>query len=159
MQQPWGRSVLTNSLSGNPDLKNAPVPLLQNAINAAIVLDQQLNVLLDGYDFYVARYGGVPGEEQPIEDATVSIKELGKLPLDIAIQMASWRKDQEPQLSRLGFELYVINEFTLHMFAIYSLLERKGIELEKLDLEKVSEAFAALRDCNRALPLNNPEIN
>jgi hypothetical protein len=126
--------------------------LIRKAAEAALVLDQQLNVLLDAYDFYVQRYEAVtPSEELELADLQVSIKELGSLPRAVAVRLDQWRKDQEPALSADGFEISVLNEFNLHMNAVATFLHRKHIDLEAFVARLVGEAFMQLRDSNRLI--------
>lgn len=125
--------------------------LIKNAADAALVLDRALTKLLDEYDLYLQRY-----EVQEVSDAFQmkdvqdSIKELGTLPLQVANRLDDWMRDKQPELSFEGFELNVLNEFSLHLFALSTFFHRKYIEVE-IDHTDIGEAFQTLRNVNRLL--------
>jgi len=126
--------------------------MLVQARDAALVLGQSLNVLLDLYDFYTERY---PAETQSqrfeLEDLQVSILELGTLPKQVAEALHAWTRGDETMLSREGFELHVLNEFNVHMNAVSTFMFRKHIDLSEFDARAVGDAFFTLRTTNRLL--------
>lgn len=123
--------------------------LIKNAANAALALNGQLDLLLDAYDFYVHRY---QGSQSALErrDLDETVRALGTLPLQIANQLDDWARDIAPELSAQGFEEYVLNELSLHMFAASMFFIRKGIDVE-LKNTSIGHAFGDLRTVNRLL--------
>lgn len=118
--------------------------LLAKALDGAVRLDQQLNVLLDLYDFFAQRY---PNDRE-LEDLQVSIKAMGQLPEMIALNLTAWRVNMEPTLSRLGFETNVLNEVCIHMHSMSSFFQRKGLDLEPYSAVVVRECMNSLRLAN-----------
>lgn len=126
--------------------------LIKSAAEAAIVLDRQLNILLDAYDFYVTRYpADTPSAQLELRDLQVSIKELGTLPHQVASRLEQWRHDQDPTLSKEGFEVHVLNEFSIHLHALSFFIASKGIDLEPFDGSIVGHALMAIRAANREI--------
>lgn len=118
--------------------------LLAKALDGAVRLDQQLNVLLDLYDFFVQRYPNDP----ELGDLQASIKELGQLPELVALNLTAWRVGMEPTLSRLGFEVNVLNEVCVHMQAMSVFFKRKGLDIEPYSAVLVCECMNSLRLAN-----------
>lgn len=123
--------------------------LLPKALDGAVRLDQQLNALLDLYDFYTQRYPATDASgELELRDLQVSIKALGQLPELISMNLIAWRTGMEPTLSRLGFEENVLNEMLLHMHAMSTFFKRKGLDLEPYSGVLVKECMNSLRLAN-----------
>lgn len=132
-------------------LAHARLKLIKNAADAALVLNQNLDLLLDAYDFYVQRYEALtPSDELTLKDLQTSIAALGVLPLQVANHLDDWTRDKQPELSSQGFEVNVLNEFSIHMFAVSTFFHRKLIDLE-LDHPSIAMAFENLRSVNRLL--------
>jgi hypothetical protein len=128
--------------------------LLNSAIEAVITLDRQLNVLLDAYDFFVDRYsvdGATASTRLELADAQVSIKELGQLPHQIALQLAAWKNELTPEVSHIGFELYTLNEFALHMMALTRFMHRKDIDISQNNPLHFRDAINTLKKANEHL--------
>jgi len=125
--------------------------LIRSAAQAALILDRCLTVLLDEYDFYLERSGALTTSETlEQKDVLVSIHELGTLPTQLANRIDDWSRDKQHELSQLGFEVHVLNEFSLHMFAIATFLHNKHIEPD-LDQSEIGKAFLTLRNVNSLL--------
>jgi hypothetical protein len=144
----------------NRFMKTEPIPalyrdeLLLKACNGALVLGRNLNYLLDAYDFYVQRYTPETAQQTAeLEDLEVSIYELGTLPKHVAEAIKAWRSNTENMLSRSGFEIYILNEFNLHLNAISTFMARKHIDLENFQVQQVGQAFLALKNANNAFTL------
>jgi hypothetical protein len=120
--------------------------LLARALDSAVLLDQQLNLLLDAYDFYSDRYG--ISHPVQMKDLQVSIKALGTIPRLIALNLVAWRTGVMPDLSREGFELNVLNELVLHMNTLY-----RAFTTEKIDLGIFSTQLVS--DCMRDIKIAN----
>ncbi len=126
--------------------------VLAKAIDGAVLLDQQLNKLLDLFDFYVERYpADTPTAQLELTDLSVSIKELGTLPRLIALNLAAWRHGTTPVLSRQGFEQNALSEFELHLFALHSFFQRKGLDTSEYSPVVVNDSMQALRRANQLL--------
>jgi hypothetical protein len=126
--------------------------VLAKAIDGAVLLDQQLNKLLDLFDFYVERYpADTPTTQLELTDLSVSIKELGTIPRLIALNLAAWRHGTPPVLSREGFEQHALSEFELHLFALHTFFQRKGLDTSGYSPVLVNDSMAALRLANKLL--------
>jgi hypothetical protein len=126
--------------------------VLAKAIDGAVLLDQQLNKLLDLFDFYVERYpADTPSERLELTDLSVSIKELGTLPRVVALNLHAWRHGTPPVLSRQGFEEHALGELELHLFALHSFFERKGLDTSAYSPILVNDSMDALRLANKLL--------
>lgn len=128
--------------------EHARTALIRSAVEAAVVLGRQLNILLDHYDFYLHRHA-VEGAFEHAELRT-TVLELGRLPHQLAAQLLHWRQGTEPMLSREGFELFVLNELRLHLTALATFLSRTQ-DLDPYDHLLVGNAFDALRTSNQLL--------
>lgn len=125
-------------------------PVLRKAIDAAIRLDAQLNILLDAYDFYCERYPAqTKSQEIELADLQASIKELGQLPSVIALTLTCWRTHQEPPLSEQGFEINVMNEITVHLVGLSRFFTRKGIDLEPYSDEIIYDIIGMMNVANK----------
>lgn len=123
--------------------------LLAKALDGAVRLDHQLNVLLDLYDFYSHRYPvTTPSAELELRDLHVSIKALGQLPELIALNLIAWRTGMEPTLSGDGFRSNVLDEMHLHLHALASFFKRKGLDIEPYSEVLVKECMNSLRLAN-----------
>lgn len=126
--------------------------LIKNAADAAVLLDKALTKLLDEYDFYLKRYvesgSMTPSEEFELKDLQPSIQELGVTPLHVANRLDDWSRDKTPELSQEGFEVHVLNEFSIHMFSLATFLRRKQIDVD-VDHQEIAKAFTTLRQVNR----------
>jgi hypothetical protein len=132
-------------------LAHARLTLIKNAADAALTVNQQLDKLLDAYDFYMQRYETeTPSQELELKDLQVSIMALGSLPLQLANRLDDWTRDVEPELSTNGFEIYVINELSLHMFSVATFFWRKHIETD-VDHQVTQQAFNSLREVNKSM--------
>jgi hypothetical protein len=130
-------------------LSDQQLQLLPKALDGAVRLDQQLNSLLDLYDFYTQRYPANDASgELELRDLQVSIKALGQLPELIALNLVAWRTGMEPTLSRVGFETNVLNEMLLHMHALATFFKRKGLDLDPYSGVLVKECMNSLRLAN-----------
>lgn len=126
--------------------------LLKHAGDAALELNKQLNLLLDGYDFAISRWRfEEPSEQLELRELQASIKELATLPRMIAMELDAWSLDEEQTLSRIGFEIHVLNELAIHMHSVAFFLGRRHIDIEPFSLRSVSSAIAVLRATNRLL--------
>lgn len=126
--------------------------LLAKALDGAVVLDRQLNLLLDAYDFFTQRYPATtPSQDLELKDLQASIKALGSLPQMVALTLVAWRTFMEPPLSREGFEVNVLNEITIHMHSMARFFHMKHI-----DLEPYSQLI--VRDCMTSLVLANKQF-
>lgn len=122
---------------------------LSRALCSAIILDKQLNILLDLYDFFVSRHpADTSSMELEIRDLSVSIKSLGELPKHIAVNLIAWRENTQPTLSQSGFELHVLNEMLLHMQSLAYFFSRKQLDLEPYSATLVQGALDELRFAN-----------
>jgi Tfp pilus assembly protein PilO len=121
--------------------------LIRQAACAVQALDADLNHLLDAYDFYVQRFP----DDKELADLNVSIDALGSLPLIVAHQLTHWAQNEKSELSRDAFEIGVLNEFSLHMFALTNFMERKNVDVQDVVPEKVADAFNALKLTNTIL--------
>ena len=125
--------------------------LISEAAEAAVVLDRALTKLLDEYDFCLQRYEVTNVSEAfQMKDVQDSIKALSTLPHQVANRLDDWMRDKQPELSFEGFELNILNEFSLHLFALDTFFYRKLIDPE-VDHKEVGEAFNTLRKVNRLL--------
>jgi hypothetical protein len=118
--------------------------LLSKVLDGAVRLDQQLNLLLDLYDFFSQRYP----DDKELPDLQVSIKALGQLPEMIALNLTAWRTNMEPTLSRIGFETNVLNEVCVHMQTMSTFFKRRGLDLEPYSPIVVRECMNSLRLAN-----------
>jgi hypothetical protein len=131
-----------------PDRDN----LIRDASQAALVLNTQFNILLDAYDFYVTRFPAeTPSEQLELRDLQVSIKELGSLPHQMAAQLQFWKNDEQPTISSHGFELFILNEFQLHMHSLATFMVRKKIDLEPFDPKLFGLLMRKFKDANRLI--------
>lgn len=123
--------------------------LLAHALDSAIRLNQQLNALLDLYDFYVDRYPpGTAGEELELQDLYVSIKALGELPYHVGMALKAWRSGAEPLLSKTGFQVHVLNEIELHMRALSSFFHRKHLDMDGYSDVLTRDALRTIQAAN-----------
>lgn len=127
--------------------------LLSKALDGAVRLDQQLNMLLDLYDFFVQRYP----DDSELQDLQVSIKAMGQLPELIALNLTAWRVNMEPTLSRIGFETNVLNEVCVHMQTMSSFFKRKGLDIEPYSPVVVRECMNSLRLANNIFGVKRHE--
>lgn len=124
-------------------------PVLKKAIDAAIRLDSQMNILLDAYDFYMERYPArTRSQEMEHADLQASIKELGQLPSLVALTLTTWRTFMEPPLSAGGFEINVLNELTVHLNGLARFFASKGIDLEPYSEEILCDVIGSLKEAN-----------
>lgn len=120
--------------------------LLARALDSAVLLDQQLNLLLDAYDFYSDRYG--VSHPVQMKDLQVSIKALGTIPHMVALNLVAWRVGMVPDLSREGFELNVLNELAIHMTTLYRAVKAEKIDLGIFSVQLVSDCLRDLKIAN-----------
>lgn len=126
--------------------------LIKMAAEAAIELDKQLTILLDAYDFYVQRYhADTPSATLEFNDLQDTISQIAVLPQFITLRLEQWHKCQETTQSCIGFEMNVLNEMALHIYALASFMIKKGIDLEGFDSELISEALSTFRRVNKTL--------
>lgn len=126
--------------------------LIKSAADAAILLDQQLTKLLDEYDFCIRRYEvKTESDVLRLEDVNETIRSLGVLPLHVANRIDDWSRDKQAELSFEGFEEFVLNEFSIHLYALSVFLQRAHVDLEFLDRESIAGAFITLRSVNKQL--------
>lgn len=125
--------------------------LLAYALDSAIRLNQQLNTLLDLYDFYVDRHSpDSAGEELELRDLNVSIKALGELPYHVGMTLKAWRNSTPPLLSKTGFHLNVLNEIGLHMYALSTFFARKGLDMAGYSESLTKESLKTIQAANLA---------
>lgn len=108
--------------------------LITQAADAALVFNNQLNVLLDACDFYIQRYP-VENRSQLFElkDLHASITALGSLPYAIAERLTTWKLERQSIISAEGFEQFVLIEFELHINSMLMFLSRKHIDTDPFD--------------------------
>lgn len=129
---------------------NITSELCQVAIDAALAVDVQLNLLMDAFDFFITRYPPTTEEHLfEMQDVQVSIKELGRLPHEIATWMSDIRNGRKSMLSKEGFEINVLNEFTLHMHSLALFLTRKHVSLGDFSPSGVGNMIRDLKRVNR----------
>ena len=123
---------------------------LAKAIDAAVRLDQQLNILLDHYDFYTQRYEGLNEKQKfMLVDLQHSIRALGTLPRQLGLTLLAWRSGADPVLSKQGFEVNVLNELAIHMYAISEFFKRQHIDIEPFSSAEVISAIADIVRANQ----------
>lgn len=120
--------------------------LLAKALDGAVLLDQNLNALLDQYDYFIDVY---PKDSFGFDDAQESIRALGVLPEMVALTLTCWRTYMEPTLSPTGFEVNVLNEIVVHMHSLVTLFAHHGIPIPKYNAIVVNESIDTLRLANK----------
>ena len=120
--------------------------LIRQAAQAAQALDVQLNKLLDAYDFAVQRFEG----DNELLDLNVSLEAAGTLPLCVAGQLTQWAKNETPDMSRDVFDMAVLTELSLHLFAILNFMDRRNIDAGVTD-ESMFDSLNSLRLANSIL--------
>ncbi len=132
-------------------LATTKLALIKTAANAALVLNTNLNKLLDAYDSYLqSSKTETRSDKMKRADLEVSMRALGTLPHQLANYLDDWTRGVQSQLSQPGFEVYVLNEFSIHMFSVETFFRQNGINTG-VDYEEVGNAFACLRNASRAL--------
>jgi hypothetical protein len=120
--------------------------LLARSLDSAVQLDQQLNLLLDAYDFFLERYG--ESRQVTLADLQTSLKELSTLPKIIALHITSWRVGMLPDISSIGFELNVLNEIMLHMNSMHRAFGAVGIDMGAFSPSLVKDCMNDLKLAN-----------
>lgn len=122
---------------------------IANAAKAAMLLDRHLTDMLDEYDLYIERHQVRTSRElQDQTDVLVSINALSVLPIQVSNRLDDWVRNEPHNLCQQGFELYVLNEFSLHLFTIATFLTDRGVEVNGAE---IGEALNTLRTINREL--------
>lgn len=133
--------------------------LIAKAVKSAFALNEQINLLLDGYSFYLERY---PANNMTAiferKDVQVSTSAIKLLPSNIASQIEQWHENIEPAMSKQAFELFVLNELNLHLFSLAKFLMSKDINLDPFEPSVIGSALNVLRDVNRQIE-SAPEID
>lgn len=126
--------------------------LIHAADGSAIVIKKMLAVLIDSYEFFAERYPArTPSDRLEIEDLNISVREFAILPHSLAITIHAWKNGDEPKMSSIDFELDVLNECNVHMNAVSTFMNRKGVSLDGYDTLLVAQSFAVLRNTSRLL--------
>jgi hypothetical protein len=125
--------------------------LIRNAAKAAQILDTQLILLLDLYDFCLERYDDTPTTSVMMRDVQASITALSVLPIKVANRLEDWATDRIPEESYSGFELHVLNEFSIHLFSLCTYLRWKEVDISDIDHPAIGAAFNTLKSANRLL--------
>ncbi len=132
-------------------LATTKLALIKTAAGAALKLNLNLNKLLDAYDTYSsANKAETKSEKLKLEDLEVSMRALGTLPHQLANYLDDWTRGVQSELSQPGFEVYVLNEFSIHMFSVETFFRNHSIDTQ-VDYDEVGGAFACLRNVSRAL--------
>lgn len=123
--------------------------ILNEASNAAITLDHQLNNLMDVYDSFIDTSSD---DINPIlfEDLIISIEALSILPGLIAMELISW-KSGTFSIPLMEFDVDIINEFAIHLNSIVHFLKLHNASLIGFDNKKVDMSLMIIRTANQLL--------
>jgi len=125
--------------------------LIHKAAAGLLVIGYQLKELLDAYDFFAERYPPESlSDEMVLRDLEISIIALGYLPHQVAATVTAWQKNEEQELSVMGFEVNVLNELAVHLHTISSFMTTRDVKIDYKPL-LINEAFTALRVANRLI--------
>lgn len=126
--------------------ENSRESVVTQALFASKLLANQLDLLLDGFDFYVNRYGfDSPSEMFKFEEALYSVTEFEGLFKTLKEEIEIWQMGRESGMRPADFELNVLNEIFLHMTSCHQFISEKGIEVEGLMIKEVDRLIEILK--------------
>lgn len=129
------------------------VALLEQATTACTVLTRQTDILLELVDFYVKSRRGpfVPADNVKTKELLQAVDDMGSLPNQLALTVVKWKQYEEPALSKLGVELYILNELLVTLEVTMLFFIRENVNLGEFSFSDVKRAHADLVRCNKLL--------
>lgn len=123
---------------------------LVDGLKSCLILNEQINILLDGYVYLVAEYDTYVGNtafmQRQLSDARTSITELSELLIMIKKQMTMFN-DGISLYKHKTFQMNVINEVALHLDMIHGLLEYYQIFPEGYSAKTIVSSLRDITCC------------
>lgn len=123
--------------------------LLINAVKGMQVVNDQVNLLLDGFEYLVSTVSEHDSSnffKRQISDASTSMKELSEQMVLIKRLVTSINNGQ-PLFKNKPFKLEIVSEMILHMGMIRNLLKDYEIHPEGYNAVNVANAVIDIRKC------------
>jgi hypothetical protein len=123
--------------------------ILIAALRGMEVISQQVNLLLDGYEYLISTIGELDHSlffQRQVKDGSVSMASISEQMLLIKKMVISVN-DGNPIKGNRPFKNEVLTELTLHMDMIRNLLQDYEIHPEGYSAVKIATALLNIRQC------------